>query len=155
MIHNFAIISQECDKLGMPLLAIAYPRSERDGKDYNYEDLKETNVDAYADLVAHAVRVSDELGADIIKTNFTGTQESFKKVIVAANGKPVVIAGGPKIPIADSLKNVEDAINAGASGISFGRNVFNADNILTYITAVKRIVFNGDTWQNCLNQQQI
>lgn len=153
MIHNFAMISQECDKFGIPLLAIAYPRTEKDGKDYNYEDLKKNSVDEYTDLVAHAVRVSDELGADIIKTNFTGTLDSFKRVILTANGKPVIIAGGPKIPVADSLKNVEEAMKAGASGISFGRNVFNADDIGAYIAAVKRIVFNGDTWQNALNKQ--
>lgn len=152
MIHNFAMISQECDKLGMPLLAIAYPRGEKDGQDYNYEDLKNENVDAYADLVAHAVRVSAELGADIIKTNYTGTRESFKKVIVAASGKPVIIAGGAKVPAKESLRNAADAMKAGASGISYGRNVFNADDIETYITAIKHIVFQEKTWQDCLNQ---
>lgn len=152
MLYNFAIISQECDRLGMPLLAIAYPRSEKDGQDYNYEDLKEKNVDAYTELIAHAVRVSAELGADIIKTNYTGTKESFKKVITAANGKPVIIAGGAKVPIEDSLKNAEDAIKAGASGISYGRNVFNADDIETYIASIKSIVFNGMTYQDCINK---
>ena len=152
MLHNFATISQECDKLGMPLLAIAYPRKEVDGRDYNYDDLKEENVDAYTELVAHAVRVSAELGADIIKTNYTGTTESFKKVIIAAGGKPVIIAGGAKIPVEDSLKNVEDAMRAGASGISYGRNVFNADDIGTYIMAIKQIVFQGKTWLNCFSQ---
>lgn len=152
MIHNFSMIAQECDRYGMPLLAIAYPRKEKDGCDYNYEDLKEENTDAYTELVAHAVRISVELGADIIKTNYTGTTESFKKVIISASGKPVIIAGGAKIPVEDSLKNVEDAMKAGASGISYGRNVFNADDIETYITAIKQIVFQGNTWQNCFNQ---
>ena len=42
MLHNFADIANECDRLGMPLLAIAYPRKENaDGTDYNYEDVKE------------------------------------------------------------------------------------------------------------------
>lgn len=152
MIQNFAMISQECDRLGMPLLVIAYPRGEKEGQDYNYEDLKEKHIDAYTELVAHAVRVSSELGADIIKTNYTGTMESFKRVVVAANGKPVVIAGGRKISVEDSLKNAEDAMRAGASGISYGRNVFNADDIETYITAIKRIVFQGKTCKDCLNQ---
>ena len=152
MLHNFAMISQECDKYGMPLLAIAYPRCEKEGQDYNYEDLKEKNVDGYTELVAHAVRASSELGADIIKTNYTGTKESFKKVIIAANGKPVIIAGGAKIPVADSLKIVEDAMEAGASGISFGRNVFNADDIESYLVAIKSIVFERKSYQDCLNQ---
>lgn len=152
MIHNLATISQECDRLGMPLLVIAYPRGEKDGKDYNYEDLKEKRVDDYTELVAHAVRISSELGADIIKTNYTGTKESFKRVIVAANGKPVIIAGGAKMPIEDSLKMADDAMKAGASGISFGRNVFNADNIESYISAIKSIVFQDKTYQECLER---
>lgn len=125
MIRNFAVISQECDRLGMPLLAIAYPRSEKAGKDYNYDDLKEEHMDDYVELVAHAVRATVELGADIIKTNYTGSIESFKKVIVAANGKPVIVAGGAKVSVERSLKCAEEAMIAGASGISYGRNVFN------------------------------
>lgn len=152
MLHNFALISQECDRLGMPLLAISYPRTEKNGKDYNYEDLMENNIEEYTNLVAHAVRVSAELGADIIKTNYTGTIESFKKVIVAANGKPVIIAGGAKVPVEESLKKAEDAMIAGASGISYGRNVFNAEDIDTYLTAIKYIIFQGKTYKDCLKQ---
>ena len=51
MIHTFSNISQECDRLGMPLLAIAYPRCEKDGKDYNYDDMKESDVEQYTELV--------------------------------------------------------------------------------------------------------
>ena len=148
MIQNFATISQECDKFGMPLLAIAYPRKEKDGEDYNYEDLKENDAEGYAELVSHCVRVSDELGADIVKTYYTGTLDSFKKVIMAANGTPVVVAGGPKLPLVDSLKNVDEAMRAGASGISYGRNVFNADDIESYISAVRKIVFHGESWKS-------
>ena len=152
MIHNFSIISQECDKLGMPLLAIAYPRRGKDGRDYNYEDLKQNDPDAYADIVAHAVRISAELGADIIKTNYTGSIETFQKVIVAANKKPVIIAGGAKSLVENSLKNAEDAMKAGASGISYGRNVFNAENIELYMNAIKSIVFQNECYKNCLKQ---
>ena len=50
MLCSFSQIANECDRLGMPLLAIAYPRSERNGKDYNYEDMIKGNQDAYAEL---------------------------------------------------------------------------------------------------------
>lgn len=142
MLHNFAYIANECDRLGMPLLAIAYPRKENlDGSDYNYEDIKERNQDEFAELVAHCTRVACELGADIIKTYYTGDAESFEKVIKAACGKPVIIAGGPKVSVENSLKNAYNAMSVGGAGISFGRNVFNADYIVEYIKALKRIVF--------------
>ncbi|MDR2720113.1 MAG: hypothetical protein LBC03_04860, partial [Nitrososphaerota archaeon] len=150
MLHNFAAISNECDRLGIPLLAIAYPRSERNGEDYNYDDVKESNELAYAELVAHATRVVCELGADIIKTNYTGSEESFKTVVQAALGKPVIIAGGPKVPVEISFKRVEGTMRAGGAGISFGRNVFNADNIVPYLTAVHQIVFKSESWQKAV-----
>jgi len=150
MIHNFAIIANECDRLGMPLLAIAYPRSERDGKDYNYEDLKDKDPYAFAEIVAHCTRASCELGADIVKTYYTGTPESFNSVVIAACGKPVIIAGGAKVPVEVSLTKVVGAIQAGGSGISFGRNVFDSDYIVPYLTAMREIVFESANLQKAL-----
>lgn len=155
MLHNFAMIANECDKLGMPLLAIAYPRKENvDGTDYNYEDLKEKNHEKFAELVAHCTRVVCELGADIIKTYYTGDSESFKKVVQSACGKPVVIAGGPKIAVDKSFKNIEDVMSAGASGISFGRNVFNDKKIAAYLFTAKRIIFKMEKWQTAIEKYQ-
>ena len=156
MLHNFALIANECDKLGMPLLAIAYPRKENaDGTDYNYEDLKDQDHTAFAELVSHCTRVACELGADIIKTYYTGDVESFKSVTKAACGKPVIIAGGPKVPVEKSLESAYNAILAGAAGISFGRNVFNADHAIEYITALRKIIFGGATLKDAKNSYSI
>lgn len=152
MLHNFALIANECDRLGLPLLAIAYPRKENDdGTDYNYEDLKEKDHEAFAEIVAHCTRVVCELGADIIKTYYTGDAESFKKVIKAACGKPVIIAGGPKVSVEKSLQVAEEAMTAGAAGISFGRNVFNRTNKYKYLIALKEIVLKGSTAQKAFD----
>lgn len=146
MIHNFAMIANECNKLGLPLLAIAYPRKENaDGTDYNYEDLKEKNHEEFAELVAHCSRVVCELGADIIKTYYTGDAESFKKVVQSACGRPVVIAGGPKVSVEKTLQVAEDAMVVGAAGISFGRNVFNRTHKHNYLVALKEIILNKST----------
>lgn len=146
MLHNFAMIANECDKLGLPLLAIAYPRKENtDGTDYNYEDVKENNHEAFAELVSHCTRVACELGADIIKTYYTGDSESFKEVIKSACGKPVIIAGGPKVSVEKSLGIAADAMLSGAAGISFGRNVFNRTHKSNYLVALKEIILNGST----------
>jgi len=152
MLHNFATIANECDRLGVPLLAIAYPRSERDGKDYNYDDIKKNDNSAFAELVSHCTRVACELGADIIKTFYTNNELSFQSVIKAACGKPVIIAGGPKIPVEMSLNYVSGALKAGAAGISFGRNVFNSDHISSYLSVVKEILFNNTTMEIALKK---
>lgn len=143
MLHNFSLIANECDRLGVPLLAIAYPRSERGGKDYNYEDIKVNNIVAYTELVSHCTRAVTELGADIVKTHYTGNTESFRSVITAACGKPVIIAGGPRVAVEVALENAKGAIEAGGAGISYGRNVFSNPNCDVMIQTIKKIVFKG------------
>jgi DhnA family fructose-bisphosphate aldolase class Ia len=143
MLKNMSQIISEADKYGMGVLAIAYPRKSINGKDYNYEDLKEKENEKYTDLICHCVRASVELGADIVKTQYTGNKESFNRVIKSSMGKPVVIAGGPLVDVYDSYKMARDALDVGAAGISFGRNVFNAQNIEMYLAGMKEIIFNN------------
>lgn len=96
MLRIIGKISSDCHKYGMPLLIIAYPRKEYDGAgcDDNYEVMKEADPNKYTHLVSHCVRIAFELGADIIKTQYTGSMESFYEVTTAAVNKPVLIAGG-------------------------------------------------------------
>ena len=80
------------------------------------------------EVVAQAARIGAELGADIIKTNYTGDIETFK-VVVESCPVPVVIAGGPKCESPkEVLQTTSDALKAGAAGISIGRNVFQCDS---------------------------
>lgn len=144
MIQNLASIISEADSLGMPTLAIAYPRKVHDdGKDDNYEIEKETDIESYTKRVCRCVRVAVELGADIIKTQYTGSVQTFQRVVDSALGRPVIIAGGPVLAVQNSYKIAKDAIEAGAAGISYGRNVFNAEYVDAYIAGMKAIVFNN------------
>src|SRR5512136_2730053 len=83
MLANLGKVSEECDLFGLPLLAMMYPRGPKIQNEHA------------PDVVAHAARIGAELGADIIKANFTGNVDSFKTVIESCP-VPVVIAGGPK-----------------------------------------------------------
>jgi DhnA family fructose-bisphosphate aldolase class Ia len=112
-----------------------------DGGDENYLKLKLENNEEYTNIVAHACRVAVELGADIIKTNFTGSTESFERVVYAAGNTPVIIAGGERVGEDGALENVRQAMKAGASGICFGRNLFYRDNILSFIEKVWTIIY--------------
>ena len=69
-----------------------------------------------------------ELGADVIKTQYTGSPETFEKVVEATRPVPVFIAGGPLCSEPAALSAARGAIAAGASGVSFGRNVFERDD---------------------------
>ena len=78
-----------------------------------------------AEDIALASRIGAEMGADIIKTRYSGDEESFRR-IVAATGRPVMVAGSP---VRDSslrslLGLVDECLSAGAEGVIFGRNVW-------------------------------
>lgn len=140
MLDIMGRVSMDCQRLGMPLVGIMYPRSEDDGKDNNYLDLKENKPDDYTELVRHCVKVGVELGADIIKTQFTGNVATFKTVIEASCGIPVVIAGGPKVSPRTAITMASMALEAGAAGISFGRNTFNRKDTVQFLLALRDLV---------------
>lgn len=127
MLKTLSTVVRKGETLGVPVLAIMYPRGE--GKENNdFQALKKAEPDRYSRLVAHCTRIGMELGADVVKTQYTGSQETFERVVDAARPVPVVIAGGPLCSEADALSVVRGAIAAGARGVSFGRNVFERDD---------------------------
>jgi class I fructose-bisphosphate aldolase len=112
MLQDFGIISECAMEWGMPLLAMVYPRGEK------IKDEHDVSV------VKHTARLGAELGADIVKVNYTGSRDTFKEVVEGCP-VPVVIAGGPKMDSdRDVLTMVKDAIDVGGAGVSIGRNVF-------------------------------
>lgn len=130
MLKDFASISKECNQKGMPLLAMMYARGN---------NITKENDVIY---VKHLARIAEELGADIVKVNYTGDIESFSDVISSCS-IPVIIAGGSKIDEFNFLSMVCDAITAGASGISVGRNIFQSKNLELLIKSCIDIVHNG------------
>ena len=133
--------ARACDTIGMPLMALMYLRREGvSGADDNYEEVQRNEPERYAKLVAHACRVGAELGADIIKTQYTGSVESFRNVVGACAPVPVVIAGGPIAPAREVFERAIGAAKAGALGVSFGRNVFSRRNPSRWIEALRIIL---------------
>ena len=131
MVADFGMVADECKAMGLPLLAMCYPRGPNVKNQFDVEAVK------------HCARLAAELGADVVKTNYTGSIDSFKEV-VKGTPIPVVIAGGPKMSTdADLLAMVRDAVQAGAKGISIGRNVFQHDDVAGITRALGKIVFEG------------
>ena len=138
MLKNLGKVSDECDIYGIPLLAMMYPRGP-----------KIVNENA-PDRVAHAARIGAELGADIVKTNYTGNIDTFKGVIESCP-VPVVIAGGLKYKSeAEVLQTTFDSVKAGAAGLSIGRNVFQCDNPALIVKALSDIVHENASVEQAL-----
>ena len=128
MLEVLGRVADECDQFGMPLLAMIYPRGPKIQNEHE------------AKAVAHAARIGAELGADIIKTNYTGDFETFKLVVEGCPA-PIIIAGGPKTgTVEEVLRMVEDSMKAGAAGLSIGRNVFQHKNPTLIAKALVAIV---------------
>jgi fructose-bisphosphate aldolase/2-amino-3,7-dideoxy-D-threo-hept-6-ulosonate synthase len=127
MLEILGGVSRECRDLGMPLLAMMYPRGE------NIEN--EQDVEA----VKIAARVAAELGADIVKTNWTGDPDSFKEVVQGCMA-PLIIAGGEKAGIKEILEITKQSIEVGGAGVAFGRNAFQADDPTKFVRALYLIV---------------
>jgi DhnA family fructose-bisphosphate aldolase class Ia len=147
MLQILAGMVTEADQYGIPVVAIVYPRREgENGQDDNYDDLKESDCEEYAALVAHCVRIAVDLGASVVKTQHTGDVSSLRTVIEAASPVPVVFAGGPLRTVEQTRAMAVDSIRAGGSGVSFGRNVFHRRDPSAMIADLMSTVHgNADT----------
>jgi len=134
---DLAEITSEAERLGMPVLAMAYARGEGiDGSD--------------PEALAHAVRIAEEVGCDVIKTAYSGDAESFATV-VAATTKPVLIAGGAKGSDEKTIEMVRGAVDAGAAGVSMGRSIFQHDDPEAITRAVAAVVFDDHGVESALD----
>ena len=133
MIDILSAVGRECAILGMPFIAEAefpttYATVEELKQQYGFEYLRRN------------VRLCAELGADIVKTNWPGDQDSFAKCVAAANGIPVVLAGGSRLEDDELLSRMEQAMAVGAIGCSVGRNIFMHANPEAITRALSRVI---------------
>ena len=133
MIDILAAVGRECAELGMPFIAEAefpttYATVEELKQQYGFEYLRRN------------VRLCAELGADIVKTNWPGDQDSFAKCVEAANGIPVVLAGGSRLEDGELLRRMEEAMAVGAIGCSVGRNIFMHQHPEAITRALARVI---------------
>jgi DhnA family fructose-bisphosphate aldolase class Ia len=128
--HNVEVFSScvtQKRALGIPLIGEVYPTG---GDDYQPEDLQ--------DEIFIGCRIIAELGADLVKTFYTGKR--FKE-ITAATPVPVLALGAKKFPKeSDALKLAADSVEAGARGIVFGRNVIQSKDPGRLLDALKEVV---------------
>lgn len=138
MLRDFGKVSYEARMWGMPLLAMIYPRGEKIKNEYD------------VDVIKHAARVGDEMGADIVKVSYTGSLETFQEVVTGCS-VPVVIAGGPKMDSdREILEMVRGAIDAGGAGVSIGRNVFQHKDPTRMVRAISAIVHDDGSVEDAL-----
>ncbi|MDA4112291.1 MAG: 3-hydroxy-5-phosphonooxypentane-2,4-dione thiolase, partial [Thaumarchaeota archaeon] len=125
---NLAKLVDEGEEYGIPVMAITAVGKELDKRDSRYLSL--------------ACRIAAEIGVHIVKTYYC---EDFSKVV---NGCPVplVVAGGPKLNSEeDVFQLAHDAIGQGAVGVDMGRNIWQNDNPVAMIKAIRAVVHENAT----------
>ncbi|MHB1001618.1 MAG: class I fructose-bisphosphate aldolase [Armatimonadota bacterium] len=141
LLRKLGETAEACDRWGLPLVGEMIPYGALAGH-YN-AGAEKPGEDELAEQVATATRIGAEMGADIIKTNYTGSRGSFRMVVESAT-VPVLVAGGPcGDSVEGLLQMVEDCMAAGAAGVCIGRNIWQRDNRKSLLNAVCRIVHNG------------
>jgi DhnA family fructose-bisphosphate aldolase class Ia len=142
ILANLAALVREAERAAMPVIAHAYPNGGLVPPEQRYS----------LDQVGYAARLAMELGVDIVKTFYTGSSETFAEVVDRAAPALVVAAGGPRLETeAEVLRMAYEVAQAGAAGITFGRNIWQSDNISSMIRALKRVVHSNSPLEEALH----
>jgi DhnA family fructose-bisphosphate aldolase class Ia len=124
----------QCAEWNVPLLAEMLPAGFEDaGQWWTPEN------------VGHACRIGAELGVDFIKTTYTGDMESFRRITEQVYVPIVVLGGGKSKAPRDLLDGVHGAMQAGASGVAMGRNIYRYPEPAKLTAAIAAIVHEGAT----------
>ncbi len=125
---NLAKLAGQCQNWGVPLMAEVLPGG------FTHMELR---TPENVQLVA---RIGVELGADLIKTEFTGSEDSFRTVVENCF-RPVLVLGGSKVDDERALfAMVRSALNAGAAGAVIGRNVWGHRDPRALVQALSQLV---------------
>ncbi|GIJ48147.1 fructose-bisphosphate aldolase [Virgisporangium aliadipatigenens] len=142
-------VREDAHRYGMPLVVWAYPRGDaieaKGGKNSFY-------------AVDYAARTASELGADVVKVNFprpdkrTGvkpeydaefsSQRAVDSVVRSANRTLVLISGGEKAGDGAMIEKARESMEAGATGLIFGRNVWQRphDESMRFVTKLREVL---------------
>jgi class I fructose-bisphosphate aldolase len=146
---QYQVVRRDAERWGMPLIVWAYPRgsaiADKGGKSSFY-------------AVDYAARTASELGADMVKVNFPNpakragvpapydaafsSQEAINAVVRSANRSLLLVSGGEKAGDEAMLEKARQSMEAGATGLIFGRNVWQRDQLesLRFVSALREIL---------------
>lgn len=131
MMERFGTIVRDAHKAGIAAVAWVYPRG------------KAVKDDTSPEITAYAARVALELGADLAKIKYCGSEDCFRWAVKSAGRCAVVLSGGQKTEDPNVfLETLGAVMRAGAIGVAVGRNVWQAENPIETAQKIKEIVFS-------------
>jgi DhnA family fructose-bisphosphate aldolase class Ia len=127
-VRTVASAAQEAHRVGLPLIVEAVLWGTR------IENKKDP------DLLAFGCRMATELGADAIKTEYTGNPATMAQIVNSCPA-PVLVLGGQKSDSPTALIDAtRDALDAGARGVIYGRNIWQADDPVAISRQLREVI---------------
>lgn len=113
---------------------------------------KGSNVVRDFEIMKLIVRMASEIGADLIKADYPESRSQFEQLVSLATA-PILVRGGPKMDSdKEMLQMVRDAMDAGARGIVFGRNVWQHKSPAGILRALAAVVHEKSGVSAALNR---
>ena len=134
-VANIARVRVDCDRYGMPLMIeplVMRPHSDQGGY----------MVDGDAEKIVTLVRLAREMGADIVKADPTTDPTDFHRVVQAARC-PVLVRGGGREDLQQVFARSRVLMDQGASGMVYGRNVYQHANPSAVVNALMSMIHRG------------
>ncbi len=134
-VQNIARVRADCDRYGMPLMIeplVMRPHSDQGGY----------MVDGDAEKIVTLVRLAREMGADIVKADPTTDPTDFHRVVQAARC-PVLVRGGGREDLQQVFARSRVLMDQGASGMVYGRNVYQHANPSAVVNALMSMIHRG------------
>ncbi|MFB6166607.1 MAG: class I fructose-bisphosphate aldolase [Haloarculaceae archaeon] len=139
MVEEFRDAQEKAREYDMPVVMWSYPRGQ---------GLRNANT---PETIAYAARLGLELGADVAKVKYPGSQEAMEQTVRMAGKTKVVMSGGSKRSDEEFLSNVKSVIDAGGVGLAVGRNVWQRDNPTRILDALEKVIFEETSVEEALD----
>ena len=143
-LEKVGTIASEGRRWGMPVVAEILSQRMM----ANHMDMAGSGTDklpaSIGDDITLACRIGAELGADLIKTRYSGHVHELRRSVKAC-GRPVLVAGGPRRAggLGGTLDTVSEVLQADASGVIFGRQVWQYDDPAEAVRRISALVHSN------------
>lgn len=141
-IETILALRGHCTRFGMPLMV--EPLVMR-----NNAQAGAYMVDGDVHRVVPLVRQARELGADLIKADFTTDLSEYHRVVEAAQ-VPLLVRGGGRTTDAELLTRTEEVLRQGAAGLVYGRNIIQHPDPVRMTHALMAMLHEGSSRQEAL-----
>jgi len=131
MAETFRDVQEAAHRHGVPVVMWAYPRG------------RGVKNDMKTGVISYAARIGLELGADVVKCKYPGSEEAMEEVVDVTGRTKVVMSGGSKRSDRAFLEDVHGTMRAGGNGLAVGRNVFQREEPTGILDRLEGVVFEG------------